>query len=635
MRQFLLFALSMCVAMIGYAQTTAVKNGESKQIMSKEIKTYDPEAISIPNLPVNPAPSPKVLDVVTKYAVGSSANIYTMLVEHQTALDANAETGLISFTHRANPAVIGSASGDIIVTVSKDRGLTWTSNLVVEQDADHRNRYPSGAIYNPAGNTNPDNAYVVTCGPSHSGVDWDATFFGTIKADGTDKNTIFIDSDGELVRFNLVEAGGNFHVMGVTTTENPYTVDSIFMYNGIWNSTTNTVDWTKTAWHHDFVTDPASGDYEVYSSFNHAWSNDGMTGYYWSMGRDLQTDLRSMQPIVWKTTDGGTTWTKMPIFDFGTIQEIQDYTRPIKTDATKYKPGFSGYNDGVVDANGELHLFCYVKASSSDHIDSLSYQWNYALTNVGFANPIFDVYTTSTGWDAKFVGPQYCEYIEDEQSIYGSGTDALGWDLRLQAGKTADETKVFCSWTDTDTSIAPTHPDYGTRMNMYPDLKAFGWDVNSGNTVLDQNYTFGTAYEGDNYFHFMSDLIIEQGSDYIVPLTTCDIWTTSDPLSAVYHYYLFQSTVGINDIEANVEVSQNRPNPFNNFTQVDIRLTNTADVSIEVINAIGQKVYTQNYGKLQGGMHTLDIDASSLEAGVYFYTVFTGTSSVTNKMIVE
>jgi hypothetical protein len=558
-----------------------------------------------------------------------------MLVENQSCLDADAATGLLSFTHRANPNVIGAASGDIVVSYSANDGWDWTSYLTLKQDATHANRYPSGVIYNPAGNTDPDGAYVVYCGPSHNAGAWDNTFVGSIKMDSTNVSNGGINSHGALIRMGLVEAAGDFHVMGSAYQSSPYSLDTAYMYNGTWNSTSNSVDWSVAKFKPTFVEEASSGDAFAYVwNFNSAWSNDGMTGYFWTVGRDSSNDTRSYQPIVWKSTDAGANWAKMPVFDFSTVTAITDELRPVGGASGITRPMFSSAMEGVVDANGDLHLVSLIKAASNNHDDSLGYSWFYASLDPA-ANPIMDVYMTATGWDAKLLGYIHTNDVGTDDSPYGSGSDAVGWDLRLQAGKTADETKIFASWAETDTTIAALAAN-GLPMNSYPNIFVYGYDITNGNVVMDQNLTAGTAYDGDNHFHYMSDLILMRGTEYIVPITTADIWTGGDPLSPVYHYYLWQGNTSIDQADLNVvDVAQNRPNPFTANTKVDIRLMNASNVTIEVVNMMGQKVYSFDYGQMNSGLHTLYIDGTSLTTGVYFYTVHAGNSSVTKKMVVE
>jgi len=88
-------------------------------------------------------------------------------------------------------------------------------------------------------------------------------------------------------------------------------------------------------------------------------------------------------------------------------------------------------------------------------------------------------------------------------------------------------------------------------------------------------------------------------------------------------------------IDNKVSVSQNRPNPFNGNTQIDINLDKAANVSVEVINITGQTVYSMSLGRKASGTHTVNLNSDNLSSGIYFYTVTAGTSQVTKKMIVK
>ena len=84
-----------------------------------------------------------------------------------------------------------------------------------------------------------------------------------------------------------------------------------------------------------------------------------------------------------------------------------------------------------------------------------------------------------------------------------------------------------------------------------------------------------------------------------------------------------------------LEISQNFPNPFNGQTYVEMSLNRASNVSMEVYTITGQKVAMSDYGYKTTGLHTIAIDASQLNTGVYFYTITAGESKVTRKMIVE
>ncbi|NOX48600.1 MAG: T9SS type A sorting domain-containing protein [Chlorobi bacterium] len=83
------------------------------------------------------------------------------------------------------------------------------------------------------------------------------------------------------------------------------------------------------------------------------------------------------------------------------------------------------------------------------------------------------------------------------------------------------------------------------------------------------------------------------------------------------------------------DVSQNFPNPFSENSTVVVNLKEKANLSLEVVNVTGQKVYEVRTGNANAGTNRMIIDGSKLSPGIYFYTVKAGDSSVTKKMIVE
>jgi len=87
--------------------------------------------------------------------------------------------------------------------------------------------------------------------------------------------------------------------------------------------------------------------------------------------------------------------------------------------------------------------------------------------------------------------------------------------------------------------------------------------------------------------------------------------------------------------EAKMLVSQNHPNPFSGKSCVDVSLMIPASLSISVSDITGRNLQERKFGVKPAGQHTLDIDASQLSAGVYFYTVKAGSASMTKKMVVR
>jgi len=83
------------------------------------------------------------------------------------------------------------------------------------------------------------------------------------------------------------------------------------------------------------------------------------------------------------------------------------------------------------------------------------------------------------------------------------------------------------------------------------------------------------------------------------------------------------------------DVFQNYPNPASEITVVKLNIRKATGLMIEVANMMGQTVITVDAGLVKPGMKEVELDVSSLNSGLYFYTVKAGDAEVTKKMLVE
>jgi hypothetical protein len=66
-----------------------------------------------------------------------------------------------------------------------------------------------------------------------------------------------------------------------------------------------------------------------------------------------------------------------------------------------------------------------------------------------------------------------------------------------------------------------------------------------------------------------------------------------------------------------------------------MNLNASANVVVTITNLLGQQVKEAVNANYTAGAHTIKIDASNLNAGVYFYNVNAGGFVMTHKMIVK
>lgn len=81
------------------------------------------------------------------------------------------------------------------------------------------------------------------------------------------------------------------------------------------------------------------------------------------------------------------------------------------------------------------------------------------------------------------------------------------------------------------------------------------------------------------------------------------------------------------------ELDQNYPNPFNPVTTFRFGLPQASQATINVYNALGQKIAVVVNGAFSAGWHTLQWNADGLSSGLYFYQIQAGTYQETRKMM--
>lgn len=83
----------------------------------------------------------------------------------------------------------------------------------------------------------------------------------------------------------------------------------------------------------------------------------------------------------------------------------------------------------------------------------------------------------------------------------------------------------------------------------------------------------------------------------------------------------------------NFRLEQNYPNPFNPSTTISFSLPVRGFVTIDVFNAVGQKVASLINRQMNAGTYSIYFNADNLTSGVYYYQMNTTGFSSTRKML--
>lgn len=168
---------------------------------------------------------------------------------------------------------------------------------------------------------------------------------------------------------------------------------------------------------------------------------------------------------------------------------------------------------------------------------------------------------------------------------------------------------------------------------------------------LDGGQTWG------QFYHYFSDSPIQQFIEYVFP--SCASFS-DDKIYLIYqgdiepgihcqgsmgwsqNFFQFaaipkEEIVGINPKEGitTLEVSQNFPNPFSESSIIQVNLLEPTELTVDILNLMGQKVAESQKIKGKSGMNTIRIEREDLSPGVYFFNVKTDQLSVRHKMIIE
>ena len=153
---------------------------------------------------------------------------------------------------------------------------------------------------------------------------------------------------------------------------------------------------------------------------------------------------------------------------------------------------------------------------------------------------------------------------------------------------------------------------YVQTSNIDPEFQQTGWwyDYFSGDSI---NVTNPSEY-----------ISMQPGEFHIY--TTVKL-PTPEP-------YIVDDVEKTNDVTAtNFNLEQNYPNPFNPSTSIRYSIPKTSLVTLKVYDVLGREVAALVNEEKPIGTYQVNLDASSLASGIYFYKIQAGSFISTKKMI--
>jgi hypothetical protein len=86
--------------------------------------------------------------------------------------------------------------------------------------------------------------------------------------------------------------------------------------------------------------------------------------------------------------------------------------------------------------------------------------------------------------------------------------------------------------------------------------------------------------------------------------------------------------------EAQISIQPATPNPANNATRINVALSANETATVRLVNMVGEQVLVKS---IQGkrGDNIVTLDVNDLPAGIYLYSVESGSYKTTRKLVVE
>ncbi len=628
---------------------------------------------------------------VTVSKISGSMNIFGVLVSQSRPLLWNDNVDATSFIHRGSPTYVAvganatGKSGNIVSMLTQNMGTTWDSTAIWVNNTNLA-RYPQGGIYNPPGNTNYNNAYVVATGPATGGSGWVGNFYASKSVTATPKNAGGTDQqffantgpftpvgkhDFSRYSFSTTDDGivrsiGGIYFDASATTAAAQLFRGAQVVKGTFNAGAFT--WTT-----DSLIPPviiqSNGQTQCWSTPLMAWNEQGTVGYVMFIGSRTGQTLSNQgwQPIVYKTTNSGASWALTNGIDFNnpSMNVVKNSIAAVNTNTNLEIPFFNvgeGY-DIIVDGVNNLHIVSTVIGTARQHPDSLAFTFNFGTEATSFpyqtgAWPyIFDFYGDGTSaWKVSTIDSMQTEgpavistgggYTVNPWAPDANG-QKVGSDSRIQLSKNTAGDRIAIVWAESDTLLT------SSKYNQFPDLKArlicaYNGSVSISPTktqitsTLPSN-TINNRVKSKSYFNYISQKMKynPSGNLFDLPVTVTNN-TSLDGAVSVDHFFIkaeipnFACTVNLDETKASInDVNSSLiPNPAKGNVNVSVKLLTSNNIDVTVYNLVGQLVKSV---KTEGqvGENTINVNLDGLNTGIYMVKVSANGKTTTKKLVVE
>ncbi len=278
-------------------------------------------------------------------------------------------------------------------------------------------------------------------------------------------------------------------------------------------------------------------------------------------------------------------------------------------DWAEINTGITENLNSIVAIDGELYIAAGEKGTIIKTYDS-GQTWEYAIIDTSInINRLFN------GIEIEAYG--YLWAVADSGKIYATTNYGITWFPQI-SGVTDNLYDVIFS-TQNDGIIAGAN-----GVVRYTANGGFNWqedqELNGLTTkdivsisIIDENTASALLVSN---FNKKSSI----GTD-----TTFFLSVSSEPFVGVDDE--------VNNIPSDFILEQNYPNPFNPSTTIQFSIPEQSFVTLEIFNALGEKITTLVSKELNAGNHNYDWKVENMPSGIYLYKLQAGSFVETKKLV--
>lgn len=583
--------------------------------------------------------------LINREEMGKSGNVFSVLHPEQRCIFYDEKSNSVVFTHSADTIEYPDALSKNTVMYSYTNNGNfndWEHEMILNTSPEtHHTKYPSVVFYNPSESQNIANIFAVVAGPDYSPSAGYNTYFASSKMDQSEQHIAYHpwESANDWARSSMTTVNEDVYIFGQDFQNvGDYGVNqTLKQYVGSNYNASDGFEWDINAVSPDWLISDEGYAYALYTTWG-AWKRDGSIGYMWMVGVTNESSAYGVyQPQVYYTTDGGNSWQYIEL-NLEDVSPLQQFLPPWEDEngnAMGVRPSFLTDDltfPGVVDFSGRLHLLSNVYGSTRGDVTQADDGNWVSETHPG--GIIFDFIIKPEGLDEIL----FIDSIRSQTLDTAFGN--ISFNHRLQVAKTQHEQAVIVSWLDDESSE--------DRKLHHPDIKVASLCATYNGLLQVDNISAGDLYEGFYFFPYLAentgsfDPIYDGAQLFMSTSVTPLEITENDPTSPITHFFIegvsaMICSIGIDEDTMSynkIHISQNTPNPTFGNTTIHVSSLVIAPVKVEVYHMMGQMVYSNNEGIIDGEMD-IELDLSGERAGVYFYTITVGDTQISKKMILE